>query len=123
MSVATDSILARQTKAFIDANPTSVSLERFKRQATTAGGFRNVSVGTLLPVTGRIVRSSNRQGNEMERTLPEGQVVTFEYVLVLPLGTDIQDGDQFTADGQPWLVGPVTKTINASINAKIGSRG
>lgn len=117
-----DSILRKNTQAFIDANKISVRLTRYRKTSTAAGGWTIAKVGDLTSQDARLVRSAN-QGATVTRTLPDGRVVVVEAILVMLPEADIQEGDTFDYEGKTWVVGFVQKTINESINAQVGARG
>lgn len=119
MSTVAERTHEKITEAFIDDNPADIVLTRRKRVQTTAGGFVWVDVDPLLAQKGRMVFSSNK-GDNLTRTLPEGQVVDVTATLVFAADADVQRGDKFTYEGTDWVVGSVARTPKWRISCEVG---
>lgn len=113
-----DSIHSQLTDEFIEDNPRDISLNRFKKTKTTAGGFTMTPDATLAPQRGRLILgSSSRSG---VRTLSEGRVVTGQGTIVFSKGVDVQEHDTTVIDDMPYEVVEVV-SLPWSLHAEVVS--
>lgn len=119
MSTVAEAVHAKNTAAFIDENPTSIVFTERKRVKTTAGGYRWEDQDDLLAVTGRMVFSSNK-GDNVQRTLPDGEIVTVSATLILPPGSVAGVGWTFEYEDRKWRVAQVARTPAWRVSCEVG---
>jgi hypothetical protein len=107
------------TAFFIAENPSEIALERFKKEKTSAGGFKLVPHATLAPQTGRLVLG-NRQ--LINRTLPGGRIVAPDGTIVFELGADVERHDKTTIDGDEYEV-VFVKVLPWAVEAEVTRYG
>lgn len=103
---APDRILDRLLDWFNEDNPVEVVLMRSTEERTTAGGTKKGAPFALPPQPGRIVLANKELIN---RTLPNGQILSPEATLVLRRTADIERGDTFTVGEDEYKVVFVTR--------------
>lgn len=118
-----DSVHRKNTAAFVGENPQDLVVTRRRKVTTAAGGFVWEDTGDLMAQRGRIVRSSNR-GAQVERTLPDGNLLIVTATLIAEPGFDLERGDLLTdSEGTEWSVGEVSRTPAWRVNAELGRHG
>lgn len=85
-------VLTRQTKQFIDQNPTNVVFSRMTKVADGAGGSTTAPTA-LAPQTVRLVRP--QMSESVERRTVGGEVVLPTLVVIAMPTADINRGDTF----------------------------
>lgn len=119
MSIA-ESMHDANTEAFIRENPSAIRITRRKKVATTAGGFTWEQDGDpIIPQVGRLVFSANK-GDNIQRTLPDGQIVDVTATLVMMNDADVEVGDLFQYDGDDWLVAQKSTVPTWRISCEVG---
>lgn len=107
MTTVLDTIHDKITKVFIEDNPRDIVLRRNKKETTQAGGFRLTPLALLLPQLGRLVQNRNLSG--VNRTLPEGRIVSAQSVIVFLRDADVERYDTCTIDEDNYLVTEVVR--------------
>ena len=91
-------VLRKQTREFIDENPTSIALTRSTRVSDNAGGFRTTTE-TLEPQAVRIIE---QPATSVESRTVSGEVLKPDFVVIGEHDLDIREGDSWsrTINGQ-----------------------
>lgn len=99
-----DDVGQRQTRAFIDRDPSDTVVVRRTLQATPHGGFTWHVDATLAPQVFRFIPVRSINAQQVIRTTPDGrQVLTNWYIVCMP--SDMVDvGDILQADGKTYEV-------------------
>lgn len=98
----------RQTKAFVDSNPIEIVIIRQgERTKTPAGGWVKSAPTTLDPQTVTLVLAKRRFNAGMVNS-EAGEIQSSDWLLIAPVGADIQQDDEFVAYGDNYTV----KSIN-----------
>jgi len=95
-------IMRAQTKAFIDADPKTILLNRLVKTPNGSGGF----VSNWLPLMdNQVLRLIPQHGNmSPTRETLDGQAVQPDYVLLGEWNADIKRWDAFTDGGRRYMV-------------------
>lgn len=102
-SKARDLAAKRNFQAFIRDDPITIELQRRAKTATAGGGKqRGPRVGIGQFQTFRLVPAGTRHG-QIAQTSGE-EVEAASHVLVGPVGSNVQKGDEFQVGGQWYRV-------------------
>lgn len=89
------------TKAFINADPITISLSRSPRTPDGAGGM---TVGTPVALPAQTFRLIPQEDGATARTTSEGETATPEFMLMGNPGCDMQRFDEFTISGRRFEI-------------------
>lgn len=112
----------RQTKAFINAAPSTVILSRAGFTSNGAGGRIQGAPSPLPSQTVRLLIPSANYG-QGERQLLDGQVVQVDYIMLCEWDADVERGDWFYKDGEKFEVVSVRTVGDYEKKAEITNRG
>lgn len=112
----------RQTKAFIDAEPTDIRLQRAELTPNGAGGTRIGAASPLPPQTVRLLIPTITSG-QGERQLLDGEAVAIDYVLLGEWDADVKRGDWFYLNGVKYEIVSTRPTSDYEIKAEVTNRG
>lgn len=106
------------TEAFINENPTTITLSRRTKVPTGSGGWKYDTASDLEPFVGRLV-GSFRVRDTIARTTEAGQEVVPTHTLIAMPGTDIARGDQFTIGDALYEVVNFDEMPKWRVNAEV----
>lgn len=110
----------KATQAFIDANPTEVTLSRPTRVSDGVGGTVQSGSTAIAAQTMRIVALNLRSASEATVTA-DGQVVVPTHALIALPSAEVAVGDQFTDGGKVFEVLVVQRRPEWRIRAEVFS--
>lgn len=120
MTTIQESVQRKNTRAYIETNPSDLVLIRRKKNKTPDGGWQWSAGEQLAPQHCRLIRSGNK-GDNMQRTTPDGRVLVVLGTLVFsPEEADVEVGDKFL-DEEHWEVTQVTKNPTWRVTAEVSS--
>jgi len=119
MSSFIDQVHEGLTQGLIEENERDIVFVRHVKQQTSAGGFTTEPSATLSPQEGRLVLGSKQI---IDRTLPEGRVVSPDGIIILHKGADVQRRDKTRIDDRDYEVVFVTETP-WSVHAEVVRHG
>lgn len=99
----TDPLHLRTTQRFIDQHPTTIVVTRTTSIPDGSGGRKKDNHRTMDPVVVRKVGSQFIAGSSNQVT-PIGDVLIPTATLIAMPDVDLQKGDVFRIDGEPWKV-------------------
>lgn len=112
----------RNTRAFIQADPSRVTLIRPTKVLTAAGGHKPGEPITLPPQTVRLVPLSGNVWDRSKQKTDEGNLPDVTFQLVGMPGLDIKKGDHFVWKHDDWEVIHVSPEEGQRISANISLR-
>lgn len=113
----------RLLKAFLDAEPADIELQRPTFVKTPAGGLKaTVPAKTLSKQRFRLVPFKKRM-TKITRDTPDGNIINLEYVLIGHHDADVKPGDYFEWNNQMYDVVSLEPRDDYRIAANISYRG
>lgn len=106
------------TQAFIDENPSTITLNRRSKVATGTGGWTWSAPVAQAPFIARLVGTNLRTYSKQVTTV-DGSLVIPTYVLIAMPDEDVVIGDQFTLDDKLYEVATVNDRPRWRINAEV----
>jgi hypothetical protein len=106
------------TQAFIDENPSTITLLRRTKVPTGTGGWTWSASVEQTPFVARVVGQNLRSFNST-RTSEDGSLVIPTHVLIALPDEDVQVDDQFELEGKLFEVKTVNDRPRWRINAEV----
>lgn len=113
--------LVKQTRQFINEDPTDITLTRTTRNSDGAGGWTPGAPVNVVKQTVRLVPTNPNAGAE-SRTV-DGEVLKTQYSIVAMPDADIEEGDSFKINGARHEVVIVLNIGGYELRAEVVRRG
>lgn len=113
----------RLLKAFLEAEPIRLSIQRPTITATPGGGKTKSNPRVLAPQTFRLVPFKKRL-TTMTRDTPDGNIVNLPYVLIGEHDADVRPGDSFEHNGGMYdVISPAEPRTDYRLAFQVTYRG
>lgn len=115
----TDTLRGRLYQSFIDDHPATIVLQRSPITKSTAGGKLKGAPVNQAAQVGRLIYSGNK-GDNVQRTLPDGNVLVITHTLVFMPGANVERFDEFDLDGNHYVITAVARVPDWRVSCEVG---
>ena len=113
----------RMTRAFIQADPSSLVFNRNKREQDATGGWITVPEFAVEEQVGKVCEISGGRGIENPRIAADGKQRTADFLLVMEVGADVEIDDWFMLNEKKWSVIEVGRSLGYEVRLLVAQYG